>query len=189
MHARNRSPVLPPGSTPPYPGVLAGAPAFPREGRSRRPHMHLARRVQPVILCLAVLAFSLTTAASQSQAASRLPLVGTNPTPITGGTRASSELGLIVSVDPSTVPCASISTFEDVDGGESPGTNYDGLLWSGGVEFAERFAGQTVSSNGDFDQISGNPTSPLILQPGAPGQNLDVFTYSSNVLTGLGHIG
>src|SRR5215510_15746879 len=38
-------------------------------------------------------------------------------------------------------------TFDDIAGGPAPGTNYDGILTSGGASFAERFLGQTLSFN------------------------------------------
>ena len=87
------------------------------------------------------------------------------------------------------MPCLPLVTFDNRAGGENPGTNGDGVVTTGGLSFAERFVGQTLSANGDFDLISGVPTNPLALQVGAPGQNLDVFQYVSNVLAGLGNLG
>ena len=82
------------------------------------------------------------------------------------------------------------TNFNDVAGGSAPGTNYDGILESGGTDFAERFVGQTLSFSGNFDVLSGNPTGPLTLQVGAPNKNINVFTFpGSNVLTGLGPTG
>ncbi len=93
-------------------------------------------------------------------------------------------------VDPDTLSCAGVITFDDVPGGSSPGTNYDAVFESGGADFAERFAGQTLSYNGNYDVLSGSPAGPLALQAGAPGQNLAVMFYgSSQVLSGLGPIG
>jgi len=78
-------------------------------------------------------------------------------------------------------------TFDDVAGGAAPGTNYDGILASGGEHFAERFVGQTLSANGDFDVLSGSPTGTLALQVGSPNHNVNVFVNAgTNVLTGLG---
>jgi hypothetical protein len=96
---------------------------------------------------------------------------------------------MIVPVDPSVVPCSEVTSFSDVDGGPAPGANYDGILSSGGLQFAERFQGQTPGAIGDFDVITGTPSDPLTLQPGSPGQNLDVFDYNTNVLSGLGPVG
>jgi len=79
-------------------------------------------------------------------------------------------------------------TFEDVPGGASPGTNYDGILaFVNGASFAERFVGQSLIHSGG-DILGGTPDSPLSLQVGDPSQNLNVFLYNnnSNVLDGLG---
>lgn len=79
-------------------------------------------------------------------------------------------------------------TFDDVLGGVSPGTNYDGILVSNGASFAERFVGQTITHSGGSDILGGNPVGPLSLQAGEPSRNLNVFLYNntSNVLDGLG---
>jgi hypothetical protein len=139
-----------------------------------------------MLVAFPAIAFALSGTAH----ADRTPLLGSGAPVILNHTvTVTSELGSILEIDPATVPCTQIATFEDVVGGDPPGTDYDGLLESGGLLFAERFAGQSLSYSGDFDVVSGIPTSPLILQQGLPGQNLDVFNYSTNVLTGLGHIG
>jgi hypothetical protein len=151
--------------------------------------MHLARRILRVLPSLAAVS-ALTFALSGTAHADRLPLVGSG-IPAPGGTITSVTPvgGMIVAVDPHTVPCTQIATFSDVLGGDTPGTNYDGLVLSGGLLFAERFAGQTLGYSGDFDVVSGIPIGPLTLQVGTPGQNLDVFAYTTNVLAGLGHLG
>lgn len=78
-------------------------------------------------------------------------------------------------------------TFDDVAGGAAPGTNYDGIMVSGGVSFGERFAGQTNTPSGVFDILSGTPTASLAVVAGAANQNLNVFVNGgSQVLTGLG---
>ena len=83
-----------------------------------------------------------------------------------------------------------VVTFDDVAGGSAPGTNYDGVFFSNGVGFAERFAGQTLGAVGDNDSMGGSPSGPLTLQVGAAGRNLNIFDYtSSQVLTGLGPSG
>ena len=150
--------------------------------------MHLAPPV-PRALASLVATLPLAFALSGTADADRLPLLGPNPLDFNGPTRVSSVAGMIVAVNPDSVPCTFMATFEDVLGGNAPGTNYDGLLWSGGIQFAERFVGQTLSYNGNFDVVSGNPSNPLTLQTGLPGQNLDVFDYTTNVLTGLGPLG
>lgn len=96
----------------------------------------------------------------------------------------------INAIDPSLLTGNEVATFDDVAGGPAPGTNYDGVFVSGGAGFAERFAGQTRTTSGVFDVLSGAPSSGLALQVGAPGQNLNIFTHNgSQVLTGLGPVG
>jgi hypothetical protein len=123
--------------------------------------------------------------------ADRLPLIGSGAVaPLTGGSINHLTNFLIVPVDPDSVPCPQSATFNSLPGGENPGANYDDIIQSGGLYFAERFVGQTLSYNGDFDVISGIPTNPLSLQAGASGQNLNVLLYTtSNVLGGLGNLG
>jgi hypothetical protein len=132
---------------------------------------------------------ALTCALSGTAHADRLPLLGSGATaPVPAGSVTTSNHA-IVPVDPDSVPCSQSVTFSNLLGGDNPGTNYDGIVRSGGLSFAERFMGQTLGYNGDFDVVSGIPTSPLSLQVGAPGQNLDVFSYATNVLAGLGNLG
>lgn len=96
---------------------------------------------------------------------------------------------LISVVDPTTLEAPYLVDFEDVAGGIEPGTNYDGILVSGGVSFAERFVGQTLSFSGVFDVLAGPPTGPLALQPGAANRNLNVVDFGSHVMDGLGQLG
>lgn len=152
--------------------------------------MHLARRIHRVITLLSFLSALALGLSGPAHAADRTPLRGPNYNGGNGApTHASSSTGMIVPVDPSQVPCLEVANFSDVTGGPTPGTNYDGVLTAGGLQFAERFQGQTVGASGDFDVITGTPSNPLTLQVGSPGQNLDVFDYNSNVLAGLGPIG
>jgi hypothetical protein len=88
--------------------------------------------------------------------------------------------------------CPAIITFDDVAGGAAPGTNYDAVFESNGAAFAERFVGQTLSYDGDFDILTGTPSSPLSLQIGAPNQNLLIYLYgttNSQILCGNGPLG
>jgi hypothetical protein len=132
---------------------------------------------------------ALTCALAGAVRADRLPLIGSGATAQLRAGNVSILNHLIVPVDPDSVPCSQSATFNSLAGGENPGTNYDGIVLSGGLRFAERFVGQTLGYSGDFDVVTGIPTNPLTLQVGAPGQNLDVFTYTSNVLAGLGNVG
>jgi len=102
----------------------------------------------------------------------------------------------IIEVDPETLECDVIVTFDDIPGDWSPGTNYDNILQFSGASFAERFMGQALTFNGNFDVLSGTPSSPLTLQIGAPNQNLDVFRGyffeylpPTQVLAGIGPLG
>jgi hypothetical protein len=99
--------------------------------------------------------------------------------------------GLIQQVDPSALTGTHFVTFQDVPGGSPPGINYDEIVTSGAVGFAERFVGQTLSYNGVFDVLSGAGSKPLMLEVGAPGQNLDLLTdiFANNILAGLGPLG
>lgn len=82
-----------------------------------------------------------------------------------------------------------VVTFDDLPGGDAPGVNYNNLVTSNGVGLGEHFVGQTVGANGVYDTLSGTPTGPLTLVAGAAGQNLNIFNFSTNVLTGLGNVG
>lgn len=92
-------------------------------------------------------------------------------------------------VSPGSITGTGVITFDDVAGGSAPGTNYNSIFESNGASFAERFTGQTNTPSGGFDVLSGSPTGPLSLAVGAAGQNLNVFTFTTNVLTGLGPLG
>ena len=143
---------------------------------------HLRRASPAALLALICLL-------AQNASADRLPLIGSGTTGTARPGSVTPSNGLIVSVDPVTVLCFQSATFDGLEGGDNPGTNYDGVVKNGGLGFAERFEGQTLGANGDFDAVTGTPTGPLHLQVGAPGQNLDVFSYVTNVLAGLGNVG
>jgi len=103
---------------------------------------------------------------------------------------SSSFAAPINSIAPGSLTGGQVTTFDDVAGGGAPGTNYNGVFVSGGVSFAERFVGQSLSNVGGFDTLSGTPGAPLALQLGAVNQNLNIFlNFSSQVLTGLGPLG
>ena len=106
------------------------------------------------------------------------------------------QAATINQINPADLTGTTLTTFEDVTGGTQPGTNYDGILKSNAASFAERFVGQTLSSNGVLDVLSDTPIGPLALQVGNPGQNLNVVAFapppdtnSSNTLTGIGPTG
>ena len=96
----------------------------------------------------------------------------------------------IAQVDYTALSGSQSISLASVPGGPPPGTNYDSILVINGVQFGERFDGQTVTPLGNFDQLGGSPTGPLTLLAGAPGHNLDVFNSPAGpVLTGLGTLG
>jgi len=85
-------------------------------------------------------------------------------------------------------------TLNDIPDGGVPGTNYDAIIKSSGAAFGERFLGQTLSTSGDFDVLSGPPTGGLSLAVGASNQNLCVLSLplggiTSQLLAGIGHNG
>ncbi|MGC9444928.1 MAG: hypothetical protein ACP5E9_08420 [Candidatus Methanospirareceae archaeon] len=107
--------------------------------------------------------------------------------------------GIVCADDGSIIP---IDNFDDIAWEscadfKSDSGIYDEELESGGLQFAERFEGQTLTTYGDFDVLSGTPDYPLKLKNGENGQNIYVYsapitnnpsTYS-NVVAGLGHKG
>gem|GEM_PF-882072 len=82
------------------------------------------------------------------------------------------------------VGAAQTLTFEGNAGGV-----LDGVQTIGAAKFGERFAGQTLGANADFDTLSGTPTKPLTLLSGAAGQNLLYAPFGSMTLIGLGNAG
>lgn len=101
---------------------------------------------------------------------------------------ASAQIGAVA---PGTLTTNTTVTFGDLTGSLT-GVNYDGIVTSGGLTFAERFVGQIRTTSGDFDVLSGTPTGPLALQVGAANQNLVVVTEAGpngNVIGGLGPLG
>jgi hypothetical protein len=90
-------------------------------------------------------------------------------------------------VNPATLTATTVAAISDVATG-----NHDEIVSSGGLTFAERFAGQTLSANGNFDVLSGIPTGPLTLQAGLPGQNLFLDNRGGGggvEITGIGPLG
>lgn len=93
-------------------------------------------------------------------------------------------------VDPESLELPKVITFDDTRSGHGPGHLVPELLSFQGAAFGERFAGQSIIADGDFDQITGEAIAPLTLIPGAKGQNLSVvFFNGNNVLNGYGVAG
>lgn len=114
-----------------------------------------------------------------------LALVATVPLPAMGGpppcaapicVQPRDELGL-----------SRLLTFEDVPNSLGVGARIDDLLTRPGARLGERFAGQILTQDGDFDRVSGRPDAPLTVQPGTPGRNLGAIRLPGTVvLHGLG---
>ena len=86
-----------------------------------------------------------------------------------------------------TLSLARVITFDDQPSSFGVGRQIDGLLIQPGVSFGERFAGQTLSREGNFDRVGGTARTPLTLLPGAPGQTLGILRLmATSVLHGHG---
>lgn len=93
-------------------------------------------------------------------------------------------------VDPEALDLPRIITFEDTRSSLGPGHIVRDLLVMDGASFGERFAGQVLAPEGDFDQFTGFVLAPLTLMPGDEGQNLSVvYLKGNNVLNGYGVAG
>ena len=92
--------------------------------------------------------------------------------------------------DPETLGLTRIITFDDIRASPGPGHPLTDLLVMEGAVFGERFAGQTVTADGDHDRITGTATMPLTVVPGAKGRNLSVVYFNGNrMLNGYGDAG
>ncbi|MFK7868544.1 MAG: hypothetical protein AB8B58_04815 [Roseobacter sp.] len=93
-------------------------------------------------------------------------------------------------IDPDSLVLSRIITFDNAHAGYGPGQPVRDLLVLDGASFGERFAGQTITADGNHDKVSGRPLPPLTLMPGVKGQNLSVVYFGgNNVLNGYGVAG
>lgn len=93
-------------------------------------------------------------------------------------------------VDPDSLYLPHVITFDETRSSRGPGHPIPDLLTMDGAAFGERFVGQSVTADGDFDRLSGDAVAPLTLLPGADGQNLSVVYFNgNNVLNGYGTAG
>lgn len=93
-------------------------------------------------------------------------------------------------VDPDALALPQIITFEDTRASYGPGHLVADVLQLDGASFGERFAGQTLSAEGDHDVLTGHALPPLTLLAGEEGQNLSVVYFAGNtVLNGYGVAG
>lgn len=82
---------------------------------------------------------------------------------------------------------AHVITFDDVQSALGLGHPIDDLLIRPGARFGERFAGQVIEANGDFDKVIGSAMSPLTAVPGEPGATLGAMRLpGTTVLQGHG---
>lgn len=87
---------------------------------------------------------------------------------------------------------ASLTTTDTINFNNVALGNNNAILVLPGASFGERFAGQTLGVNGNFDVLTGTPTNPLTLLAGAPGRNLSIDAFGApgnQVISGLGPVG
>ncbi len=83
-----------------------------------------------------------------------------------------------------------IITFREHPSGLGPGRQVDGLLLADGAMFGERFAGQVLGRDAEYDVVSGPAVGPLELLAGEANSNLSVLrVVGTNVLSGDGPTG
>lgn len=93
-------------------------------------------------------------------------------------------------VDPDSLALPDLITFDKARAGSGPGYLVDDVLILGGARFGERFAGQTLFTQGTHDAVTGAAFAPLTLLAGDAGQNLSVVSFMGvSVLNGYGHAG
>ena len=89
--------------------------------------------------------------------------------------------------DPTGLHFGRIITFDDQPGNFGPGRPVEGVLALPGASFGEMFAGQALTNDTDFDQVTGPALGPLTLLPGATGQNLSILRVTgATLLSGTG---
>lgn len=100
----------------------------------------------------------------------------------------SSALALPVNTTPyGSLTGTGLIDFNSVPSAPFPGLSTDGVLDLDGASFAEHFAGQVLGSAGTFDTVSGSPSDPLVLVPGATNENITVGNAGGVVgIAGLG---
>ena len=96
-------------------------------------------------------------------------------------------------VDPDTLALTQIITFDDQPASFGPGIHLDTVLDLNGARFGERFSGQSLSTTGTHDNVTGAALGPpLVLIAGDAGQNLALVHMGGaarTVLVGYGAAG
>lgn len=104
--------------------------------------------------------------------------------------RAGACESAVCQVDPDNLHLSRVITFDDLPSGFGVGRMIETVLVQDGAQFGERFAGQIVTAEGDFDRVHGDAISPLTVIPGAPGQTFGVLRLmATSVLNGYGPAG
>lgn len=89
--------------------------------------------------------------------------------------------------EPDTLALSRVITFDNLPSGFGVGREIGDILDQPGARFGERFAGQILTPEGDFDRVSGQPLAPLSVLPGAKGQTLGIMRLmATSVLQGHG---
>ena len=96
----------------------------------------------------------------------------------------------VCAVDPAGLALPQTITFDDQSASPGPGRQLADVLALPGASFGERFAGQVLAADGDFDSVDGAASQPLTLLPGAAGRNLSMLWMpNGKVLSGDGPAG
>lgn len=96
----------------------------------------------------------------------------------------------VCAVDPMELELEREITFDDLPSSAGPGRAVNDVLALPGAAFGERFAGQSVEADGNFDRVIGQPLAPLALLPGDPARNVAILRlYATNVLSPTGPMG
>lgn len=78
----------------------------------------------------------------------------------------------IIQVDKDSLSGIAGANFEDLNLSDWEQVTFGEIFESGNTSFGESFVGQTVSSNGDFDNLTGQPSAPLQLVAGGELTNV-----------------
>ncbi|MEP2533991.1 hypothetical protein [Shimia sp.] len=90
-------------------------------------------------------------------------------------------------VDAETLSLSRTITFDDQPSSFGVGRQVEKVLVQPGVSFGERFAGQDLTREGNFDRVGGTALAPLTVLPGAPGETLGILRLmATSVLHGHG---
>jgi hypothetical protein len=93
----------------------------------------------------------------------------------------------VCEVPPETLHLSRHITFDDQPSSFGVGREIGGLLQQPGATFGERFAGQILAPQGDFDHFIGQPHAPLTILSGDKGQTLGILRLMrTSVLQGHG---